>query len=369
MGFILKVYILGLVAFLPSPDGTEMTVLMVDARDGYALSDGTWMETHEPLLLARAARCQGDCRDGFHEVAEYLYQGRPEENVRQLESAILGGATWPLDGSELSFQIPTEGSSRGVAGLQIRGHDPSGGDPTQLQGVSQTPREVGHFDWVAEIAALEPGAGMIDPDVLAERPEKGLIVARMKLATGEIRTERLVTLENQVVELKFRPLRREKWPSRYSQALADRVVAEISVPGCEVILKEDRFDGAPGRSITLAPEACDGEVVVEVVLVNLPHDSFAATPSKRPREEIGKHFEMFYELAYLRPPNHLRPVPFPSVRLEELEEETEQVRGRQAQGSMLLPALGLPRRGAYSRPICPMVQFDGAETGVSGDSR
>lgn len=358
MGFLLKIYFVGLISFLPGADGNELTVLMLDARNGYAISDGTWMAAHEPLLLTRAPHCTGDCRPDFQAIADFLYQRDPEENRRQLTSALDGGSAWRLDGSELFLEMAAE-DSRAVPSFEIQGRSTSnndGPDVKELPGAWQA------FDWVAEIGRVEVSAGMLDPDVLAERPEKGLIAARMKLVSGRVHTGRLVTLDDEVIPLEFEPLRGGAPPNRYTQPLADWVVAEIPVRGCEVKLAERRFDGRPGRKIALAPERCDGTEVVEAVLINLPEDSFGPRSIDQPREEVGKHFEMFYELAYLRPPNRLRPVPAPSEMGIELEEKLQEVRRRRLEEPRLLGAIGLPNRGAHSRPICALSQFSAVAT-------
>src|SRR3954454_13818387 len=59
MSFILRIYIIGLMAFVPSQDGRRMAVLMVDARAGYHASDGSVFPSHVPMLVARAASCKG----------------------------------------------------------------------------------------------------------------------------------------------------------------------------------------------------------------------------------------------------------------------------------------------------------------------
>jgi hypothetical protein len=133
-----------------------------------------------------------------------------------------------------------------------------------------------------------------------------------------------------------------------------------------VTLSERRFDGGPGRTITLAPERCDGEEVVEVALINLPGDSFGPHPEGHPREEVGKHFEMYYELAYLRPPNRLRPVPVPTEMSAEMRIKLEPG-DREWPEPELLWAIGLPGRGGESRPICALSQFSPVSTTDSVD--
>ena len=55
MSFILKLFFTGLMAFVPSEDGKEMTVLLLNVNHNYQSSDGSSLPHHKPLLIARAA--------------------------------------------------------------------------------------------------------------------------------------------------------------------------------------------------------------------------------------------------------------------------------------------------------------------------
>ena len=348
MGFLLKVYFIGMIGFLPGPDGNEMTVLVLDVRDGYYVSDGSQIEAHVPILVARAASCSGNCQEQAQEVADFLFQGArvkdARENLKQLQSALAGGSAWKLDGSDLVIETKDANRS-GPPSLEIRGY---GQGPIQAA-LPVNREEAEDFYWVAEIGQIAPGAGAVDPDVLSERPEKGLIAARLRLREGMIRTERLVAFKDRVVPLAFTTLRDTARRVDYSQALADWIVAEIPVEGCSVRLGEKSFNDGGTRSLTLSPQRCDGSDVIEMVLVNLPASSFGQPPAE-PREPVGKHFEVYYELSNLRPPNGQRPVPI----LADEDVEKDALPLRQRAGSPFLQAIGLPWRGIYSRPICPV---------------
>ena len=66
--FILKLFFTGLMAFVPSQDGKEVTVLLLNVHHDYQSSDGTALAHHKPLLIARAGDCSGECpkRDAGH---------------------------------------------------------------------------------------------------------------------------------------------------------------------------------------------------------------------------------------------------------------------------------------------------------------
>jgi hypothetical protein len=360
MGFILKIYFLGMVAFLPSPQGDEMTVLVLDARHGHVLSDGSRMEEHQPLLLARAADCEGDCTADLAAAADFVFS-EPGGRLPRLARALADGGAWQLDGSDLALRWEAADSARPAEALRIHGYGPDGNGAARLAALPLDDADPEHFGFVAEIGKIAPGHGAVDPDVLAGRPRKGLIAARLSLGSGELRTQRLVMLEDEVVEVGFRPLGGQE-PSSYAQPLADRVVAEIRVPACRVTIAERRFDGSPGRSLTLAPERCDGRGVVEVALLNLPKESFSPPAGDRhAAEAVGRHFEMYYTLSSDPPPPAERPVPYPARRLESRSRMQQQ---RAATASTLLSELGLlPGRGAHSRPMCPVGQFDPGDDG------
>ena len=61
MEFILRIFFSGLMALIPSEDGTELTVLLLNVEHAHHVSDGTTLAQHKPLLVARAGNCTGQC--------------------------------------------------------------------------------------------------------------------------------------------------------------------------------------------------------------------------------------------------------------------------------------------------------------------
>jgi hypothetical protein len=220
----------------------------------------------------------------------------------------------------------------------------------------QTPEESKDFSWIAELGKIDPELGTVNPDVLAERPQKGLIVGRLQLTAGEVSTYRLVGVEEQVFPLGFRTLKGESAKASYSQALAEWVVAEIKVKGDAVRLVERRFDGKAGRTMTIKPE----NSIVELALLNMPqgHAEPAAHAMDPLATVAGKHFEMFYGLSSAPPSTSSRPVP-------QILSATAAPSPRPSDpGSPLLKALELgPGRGPYDPVICPVAQLRSAPTG------
>jgi hypothetical protein len=341
MSFILRVFFMGLIAFVPSRDGKELTVLLVETSQGYTASNGDRIAPHNPLLLARAGKCCGHCGPGDAAIARVLFPGdSPATAVDSLSAALLDGAAWRLNGSDLSIVQKDNGWQDPPSSLKIQRNLPKD------RGLPKTSDERMDFDWVANLGRIKPAAGAVDPDVLACRPQKGLIVARLRLRSGTVWTYRLVRVGDKVLPLEFKTLRGVK--ADYSQALADWVVAEIQVSGDEVEVVEHRFGREEGRAIRLAPQ--DG--LVELAVMNIP-----PPPAQQPgagahqEHEPATHFEMYYNLARTSIPKGERPVPRVAA--------SSGVPGTSPEPrSKLLDALKLgDPKGFYDRILCPVAQL------------
>jgi hypothetical protein len=371
VGFILKIYMLGLVAFVPSPDGKQMTVLLVDARGGFQASDGSVFPPHYPILLASAAHCQGDCTREVAKIGPHLYSRTPDpvfpsspnpsESLRRL---VKGGGAWVIGGSQISFIHPAP-AGRAMPGLQIvRDRRPSQARG-ELAPLPANAREKEDFSWVADMAKAAPESAEIDPDCLARRPRKCRVAGRLTVAEGYLSTHKLAaflppTGGGGIAEFKFRSLAADtpvtgEAPA-YTQALADWTAVEIHVPACDVTFVTQSLDGkGHQRRMKLSPATCDGKGVVEVAMLNLPDPSRRDTANAHVHEDPkgeGTHFEFFYELSKHQPAPRQRPVP--QVTGEYLPVAKV---GQDKESSPLLERLGLPRAGTYSRPICPQTVF------------
>src|SRR5438067_7569832 len=108
--FILKILFSGLMIFTPSQDGKEMTVLLLAAGHNHHLSDGSALQRHNPMVIARAGACSGDCPKRDASVAHAAYNDQtPSTAQDSLEAAVGGGAAWMLSGSDLSLQKASSG--------------------------------------------------------------------------------------------------------------------------------------------------------------------------------------------------------------------------------------------------------------------
>lgn len=343
MTFILRIFFMGLIAFVPSRDGKELTVLLVDARQGFVASDGSTVPSHLPMLLARAADCQGHCGIESSEIARALFPGaNPDDS---LKDALDQGAAWHLDGSDLTFLPKNADRLASSAPLHIELRRRNG---KSVPGNSDERKD---FSWVADMRRIQP-PGTVDPDALMLRPQKGLVVARLRLQSGTVWTYRLVNMNGKVPSLSFQTLQGGRADVDYSQPLADWVVAEIRIPGNAVKIVENRFGGGQGRAVDLAPH----NGVVELAVMNIPKPAPRRdVPDESHRDhEPGKHFEIYYKLASGTGSQDQRPVPHVATGGDISSPAVH----RQESRSELLDALGLSgEKGFYDRILCPVVQL------------
>jgi hypothetical protein len=369
MTFILRIYLIGLVAFVPSDDGRHMAVLLVDARDGYHASDGSFFPPHSPVLLARAGSCKGACLEDAEKAAPHLFAGGPDVEssalVQRLKAMLLGGGVWQIAQEDLAV-LPPPHRDAPPRGLVVVGWQRLASPAANAKTLPADATEKAAFSWVPEIAKVVPDAGEVDPDCLAPQPRKGLIAGRLSLSEGTLRTYRLAEFFPQqgrggVPSFLFRPLAAGTPGSTRGvggspQGIADWTVVDIPIEGCEVTLSAKPFGGAAARTMTLAPTACTPGQVVELALVNLPDQSARQAPQAAEHqygpEGIASHFEVYYELADHRPAWRQRLVPVVTGTYLDpaLLDQT-------SEPSQLLRALGLSRGGTFSRPICTQAVF------------
>ncbi|HEV7427328.1 MAG TPA: hypothetical protein VGQ46_13260 [Thermoanaerobaculia bacterium] len=295
--FILKLFFTGLMAFVPSQDGKEVTVLLLNVHHDYQSSDGTALAHHKPLLIARAGDCSGQCPKRDADIAQFIYADKSEsEALDSLEAAVAGGGAWELSNSELSIE-KADPNAPDLPALNVVRNVRTGIIPT-------TSAEREDFGWVAEMQQIAPSGYAFNTELL-DSPPPGLVAARLHLRSGKVFTYRVARIGSNVTPVHFQRLDGTGDASPYSQAIASWVGAEIEISGENVEIVEEKFDGGTGRSMTLSPDA-DGKV--EVAVLNLPpfvapSTPFAGTP------DPGKHFEMYYEVAQTPPAQSARLVP------------------------------------------------------------
>jgi hypothetical protein len=351
--FVLRIFFSGLIALLPSADGKEVTVLLVNTPHEYALANGTALAHHTPLVVARAASCEGSCiTDDHASIAQFLYANKTSQQaVTALNGAILGGAAWRLAGSDLTLVGPEEP-------LAIRTGARTQREDGTLELVPTTPAEREDFSWVADLSQIAPGTEGFKAAVTATEPPPGcLIAARLTLRSGKLITYSLAKIDGKARPVHFRKPSGEGPEAPYSQAVANWVEAEIHVPGDVVELVDQNFsDSTHRRSMKLHPQ--DG--VVELAVLNLPPFEAPAPDAVPPPPAPGQHFQIYYDLVKSPPARADRLVPFTALAPSASDPQVDwtTLHPRQMLWSNLLEQLNLSPRGKapYDLSLCPIVR-------------
>jgi hypothetical protein len=303
--FILRILFSGLIVFVPSEDKQEVTVLLLNVGHAHHMSDGSTLDTHKPLLIARAGNCDGDCPNDDAAIAQYLYSDQSQSvALDSLETAVGGGAAWLLAGSDLSIR---KGSTTDPAlpPLVLREAARSTVNGV-LQTIPTTSAEREDFSWVADLKKICESGCNIDSALVEAEVPSSMIAARLRLRTGDVYTYSIARIGSNVTPVNFKRLDGSGSASSYSQAVATWVAADVAVSGSSIEIVEDKFNGDAGRSMKLSPNE-DGKV--EIAVLNLPPFTpptapYSATPG------VGKHFETYYEVMATPPAPEDRLVPY-----------------------------------------------------------
>jgi hypothetical protein len=348
LDFLVRILFSGLIAFIPSDDGTEVTVLLLNVDHAYHTSDSSSMPGHKPMIIARAGSCTGTCSTRDSEIAQYIYADKSLSAAQDsLEEAVAGGGAWVLEGSELELRKGST-SAPNLPALTIR-DDVRG---TEIIPTTATERQ--DFSWVANLEELCSGC-MLDSAIFDTVPPE-LVAARFTLRSGTLFTWSVARIGSNVTPVHFKRLDGTGSASAYTQAVASWVGAEIAVSGESIELVEEKFDAGAGRSMLLEPDAND---LVEIAVLNLP--SFVPpASSSNDSPSVGKHFELFYELEDNPPTAAARLVPRIGAAPEAPGYSTvawQDVHPSIATSSELLAKLRLEAsRTMYDRALCPPTQ-------------
>lgn len=343
--FVLRIYFLGLMSFVPDPLDQEMQVLVLDAQTNSYLTENSSIEHHPPLLMARG-RCEGDC--GAQEANEIAALIAPNstsgpEARANLDRVLQGGGAWLLSNSELSLSPST---AQGKAA----GETTSQGNPVAL---TLDTEELRAFHWVVKLKDLVGEEySQIDPVLLTNGASDPRLAARLRLSEGHLRSRTLFKVGDQIAPVAFRSAA----VSKEVAAASDSAMLEVEIDAQEVeIIATDSLSGH-SRRMRLSPDEPGG--VVEVALLNAPVSSYdpvevgqRSATSPKP----GHHFELYYDLAQSPAPKQMRPIP----HLGNIPKKTTLVaRPDPNTFSDLLQAIGLVEgRGAYDRVLCPLSCF------------
>lgn len=354
MSFLVRIFFSGLMAFVPTDNGQEVTVLLLNVEHNAHTSDGSMLAAHKSLVFADGGSCSGTCPVDDPEIAKFVYVDKSLSLAQSsLQSAVSGGGAWILSGSDLSLRKGST-SDPDLPSLVIRDNvrGTSNGAP---QLVPTTAAEAKDFTWIADLRTVCPGC-TYDPSLFGSNPPAARIAARLRLRNGTISTHSLARIGSNVTPVHFKRLDGTGDDSSYSQAIATWVVADIEVSGNSIELVEEKFDGSAGRTMKLTPDA-NGKV--EIAVLNLPPFVPPAS-SSNDAPQIGKHFEAYYDLLTSPPSPAARLVPiagaasgagsYPSVSWTDVHPSS-------AVWSDLLNALRMETgRSLYDRILCPSVR-------------
>jgi hypothetical protein len=351
--FVLRIFFSGLIALQPSADGKEVTVLLINTPHEYVMAGGATLAHHTPIVLARAANCQGTCvTDAHPAIAQFLYASKtPQQASAALTGALLGGGAWKLAGSDLA--VIGAGEPLTIVS-DVRGQAENG----TPQMVPTTAQEREDFSWVADLSAIAPGTEGFRAALSGSAPPSDpLIAARFKLRSGKLFTYSLVKIDGKARPVRFRKPSGEGADVPYAQALANWVAADIRISGEFVELVETKFtDSTQQRSMKLYPQ--DGRV--EIAILNLPPFEAPAPDAEAPLPAPGQHFEIYYDLVKTPPAVADRLVPHtaaaPSASEPQIDWATLHPKAKL--WSDLLEQLNLSPRGKspYDVTLCPIVR-------------
>ena len=302
MQFILRIFFTGLMAFVPSEDGKQLDIVLLNVDHAHHLSDGTTLDNHYPLLIARAGNCTGQCPKRDADIAQIAFSDKTLSVAKDSLEAAVGGGAWILDGSDLTIR-KSSANAADLPPLVLR---------TNVRGtVNGVPRiipttaaEGRDYTWLADLNQICP-ACVTDPAIRASQPS-GVVAARLRLSSGNVFTYTIARIGSNVTPVHFKRLDGQGNASPYTQAVAAYMGAEIVVSGDSIEIAETKFDGTAARSMRLEPDD-NGEV--ELALLNLPPWVPPATAPRTATPEVGKHFEKYYEIMETPPAPEARLVP------------------------------------------------------------
>jgi hypothetical protein len=350
--FIARILFTGLMAFIPDENGTEVTVLLLNSNH-YHTSDGSAMPPHKSFLLARAGNCSGACVDDDTSIAYDLFRDlSPSERIDSLAYALDNGSGWVIAGSDIAVQKSSGGAN--LPALQIL-DDARGTVNGQPQVIPTTSAERVDFSWIPALQQLCVSGCTLDSDLFDTVPP-AIVAARFKINSGDLYTYSVARLGSDVTPVQFKRLDGTGSTSSYVQAITSWTGLDIEVTGSSIDFVETKHDSSAGRTMTLSPNS-SGKV--EVAVVNLPPFVPPAT-SNNDAPQVGKHFEMYYELLASPPAQEARLVPragAPSGTTVPLISWTS-VHPASAVSSELLSRLRMePGRSLHDRVICPPVKL------------
>jgi hypothetical protein len=290
--------------FVPSEDKQEVTVLLLNVGHAHELSDSSTLDTHKPLIIARAGSCAGDCPVDDPAIAQFLFSDKSQsEALDATEAALDGGTAWLLAGSDLSIRKGDTNDPELPALVLTENARASVNGVPQIIPTTSAERE--DISWLADLKDICESGCDIDSALIEAEAPASVVVARLRLRTGRLFTYSIARIGSDITPVHFKRLDGTGTSSSYSQAVASWAGADVTVSGSSIEIVEEKFNGNPGRSMKLSPAEDEN---VEIAVLNLPPFTPPTAPySTNPG--AGKHFEMYYEVMETPPAPEDRFVP------------------------------------------------------------
>lgn len=350
--FLLKILFSGLMAFVPNQDGTELTVLLLNVDHAYHTSDGAAMDHHNPYLVARAGNCTGDCPQDQTAANTFYPDKSATAALASYQATLANGAGWRLSGSDVSFRKATTSAANLPALSIVRNvRGTVNGQPAVIPATAAARED---YSWLTDFTSVCSGC-TLNSALLGNNPPANLVAARFKIRNGRVSTFSVIRRGSNVAPVYYKRLDGTGNASSYVQASASWMVADVEVTGDAIEFVEDKFDGTTGRTMKLSPDA-NGKV--EVAVLNLPSFEPPASPNND-APQVGKHFEIFYELVDNPPAEEQRLVPYAASSSAGYPEVSwSLVHPNDQVWSDLLNGLRLNvGRGPFDRLMCPFIGF------------
>lgn len=329
MPFSVRIEFHGLCAFVPRNPPGQAQLILPNAREPRAGSDGTLIRAHYPYVQFDP----DDIYDGGKRPERWLRVEERDEGLRFPDSA---QGFWFLDWEDLKIlpdpdQLPRDGRPRPeLAELQVRRDEVLGDRASPDPMVDNQRRD---FSWVPPMEQIAPGCGKIDPLCLGSEPPRERVVARVFLDRGELVSGSLSEEGSQLFLWEFRTPGDTR--SRLTRAVATSVALELEGVKKFVRFEAKRFGSGKTQALDLAP--LSGEFLTLSIRNQEVEEITGMSDYLRPGPgNSDAHFELFYDLCETTPGD--RPLP-----------------RRLLQPQMLVDAGDI--RGGSSGLICPNTQF------------
>jgi len=318
--FTLELVLAGLIALVPSQDGTKLTILLVESRSEFTASDGTKIPPHRPLLTYSCDdRPNGVCTASESMPANLALLAKTWGRTPFPSSTNTG--VLPLEGVEISLggDFSVDPGFRMVTQDRLR-FDFDGSPKHTIPQTGES-RDV---SWIADMRRVSPTVAKANAACVNDQvPPTDRVVARGSFLNGELSVKKL--LFGGDASFGFLPLQATGGLPRAEcscgQALADRTALALNVKGCSASIIIKQFGQASELyHIDLSPKDCDTNpnTKVTVYLSNRMEcaqwDLSTDPPTcldehAQPDHDKGQHFEIYYKISDPVPSLTKRPVP------------------------------------------------------------